>query len=126
MPPAEERYAIFLEFSYRQANIKTHVSTARSPVAYVYAVSNPRGSKVSQIVAFSAASDGKLKPGAGSHFQDKVTSIAVNENTFLAQPRTDFTLPDSKSNPMAHSDGSDRPTSFYITRTTVELLVPWH
>jgi hypothetical protein len=70
--------AIFLEFSYAQANIKTHLSTGSSPVAYVYVVSNPRGSNVNEIVAFAAASDGKLTPVAGSPFQARVTSLAVN------------------------------------------------
>jgi hypothetical protein len=59
-------------------------STTTSPVALVYVASTPRNSSTNQIVGFSAASNGKLTPIAGSPFAANVRSMAVNGKYLFA------------------------------------------
>ena len=56
----------------------TLASALKDPVAYVYVSTTPANSSVNEIVAYAAASNGKLAPVPGSPFTADVTSLAVN------------------------------------------------
>jgi hypothetical protein len=69
--------AAFAQVAPTEADGSVSAATSSSPVAYVYVSSSPSGNK-NKIDAYSAASDGKLTPVAGSPFSAKVQYMAVN------------------------------------------------
>jgi len=66
------------QFASAEVNATDAATASTAPIAYVYVSSTPKNSSNSEIVAWAAASNGSLKPIAGSPFQDDVRSIAVN------------------------------------------------
>jgi len=67
----------FSQVTFAQTDATIQDTTSRSPVAFVY-VSGSRGSNHHEINAFTAASDGRLTPVAGSPFRADVQGMAVN------------------------------------------------
>ena len=55
-----------------------------APVALVYIASTPKGGSANEIVAYSAATNGKLTPIAGSPFPENVMSLAANAKYLVA------------------------------------------
>lgn len=73
-----------------------------APVAYVYIASTPKGGSANEIVAYSAATNGKLTPIAGSPFQENVTTLAANAKYFVAVNANGFDIDSYK----IESDGA--------------------
>ena len=72
-------------FAQTAEDVQTAASSA--PVAFVYVSNNPSNSSTNQIVAFTAAANGKLTPVPGSPFPDDVTDMAVNGKYLFASTR---------------------------------------
>lgn len=64
--------------SFAQANPQPDTTTAAGPSAWVYVSSEIGTTSKSDVYAFTATSDGKLTPIAGSPFPADLTSMAVN------------------------------------------------
>jgi len=68
-------------------NPNAQAATGSSPVAYIYVANTPQGSSTNQIVAYTAAADGRLTPMPGSPFPEDVYSMAVNGKYLMAAAR---------------------------------------
>lgn len=66
--------------------------SASAQVAYVYVANNPRDSSTNEIVAYTAASDGKLTPVSGSPFRENVAGMATNGKYLVAVSRNTTNL----------------------------------
>jgi hypothetical protein len=74
-----------ITFAQTAEDVQTAASSA--PVAFVYVSNKPSNSSTNQIVAFTAAANGKLTPVPGSPFRDDVTDMAVNGKYLFASTR---------------------------------------
>src|SRR5258707_401853 len=63
-------------------------SQTGSPVAYVYVANTPANSNTNQIVAYTAAANGRLTQMPGSPFPENVYSMAVNGKYLMAASST--------------------------------------
>ncbi|MGA2560221.1 MAG: hypothetical protein ABSF17_11135 [Terracidiphilus sp.] len=73
-----------------------------APVALVYIASTPKGGSANEIVAYSAATNGKLTPIAGSPFPENVMSLAANAKYLVAVNANGFDIDSYK----IESDGA--------------------
>lgn len=62
--------------------------TSISPVAFVYVASTPKSGGTSEIVAYIAATNGRLSPVTGSPFPGNVASMTVNGKYLMASSLT--------------------------------------
>ena len=59
----------------------------QTPAAYIYVANTPAGGNSNQVIAYAAASNGKLTPVQGSPFADNISAMAVNGQYLMATDR---------------------------------------
>jgi hypothetical protein len=75
------KFAVYLSLALSTAAACAQdmsAATSNSPVAHIYVASTPPNSKTNEIVAYSAAANGRLSPVTGSPFPGNVSSMAAN------------------------------------------------
>jgi hypothetical protein len=63
-------------------------TTSVSPAAWVYIASTPKNSNTSEIVAYTAAANGRLTAMGGSPFRENVQGMAVNGKYLMGVAKT--------------------------------------